>query len=960
LKAVVLKADASVCIAIAATFTAEPVAESIQYWLKRLELPARIEFAPYNQVLPALLDPGSVFAANRDGLNVILLRFEDWKRFRKGGDDFSAAAGEQNRELIAALQTAASTKSAPILVCVCPPSPRALANQAMADLWNRLEQELESALAGLPAIRWLSSMRLRELYPVANHYDAAADLLGHMPYTPEAYAALGTAIIRVFHAARRTPYKAIVLDCDNTLWRGICGESGPAGVEIDSASHALQTFVKARQREGMLLCICSKNAEEDVGETFEAHPEMPLRRSDFVGWRVNWQSKAENIRSLAAELSLGLDSFIFLDDNPMETAEVEARCPGVLALTLPAELDPIPRFLDHIWAFDGNGITAEDRRRTAMYRENAERSRVMAEANSYADFLAGLELHVEIREPDGDAEITRAAQMTQRTNQFNFTTRRFTEPEVRTICRGGSIRILTVSVRDRFGDYGQTGLVMYEAANDSLRVHNLLLSCRVLGKGVEHAMLRRLGEIALAESLPAVEIAFLPTPKNAPARDFLRSLDGRYREELESGFRCRFPAEMAVSVQFSIPENERPAGPLLEPLPIAPSVDYAWIATHHCDAAAILQAVADAQEIRTASPTQDRPRNESEQRLTRIWERVLRVSPISIHDSFFDLGGDSLQAVRILADLEAVTQRHLPLATLVEAPTIAKLAELLSRPPRTRPWECLVALKPSGSRTPFFCVHGVGGNVLEFMDLARYVDADQPLYGIQAIGLNGTKPQRKLTIEGMAEHYLREVREFQSEGPYYLGGSSFGGLVAYEMARQVTAAGETVALLAMFDTSVPGPLSTSNPWQLRMQSFWYRVMLHWRNVMVLDRRGRMAYIRAKFKQLAGRLGQREALPETIRLVNEAGQWAVERYAPGEYGGEVTLFRATEQPPWIAAGPTLGWGNLAKGGVEIYDTPGHHADLVRYPRARVLGPQLDAAIAKARARCDAMLALSLPG
>ena len=121
---------------------------------------------------------------------------------------------------------------------------------------------------------------------------------------------------------------------------------------------------------------------------------MPLARSDFIGWRINWRPKSENIRSLARELSLGLDSFIFLDDNPMETAEVGSRCAGVLALTLPAKIDEISRFLEHVWAFDQIGLTVEDRNRTAMYLENSSRSLLLAESPSYADFLASLELEV--------------------------------------------------------------------------------------------------------------------------------------------------------------------------------------------------------------------------------------------------------------------------------------------------------------------------------------------------------------------------------------------------------------------------------------------------------------------------------------------------------------------------------------------------------------------------------------
>ena len=910
-------------IAIAATFTAEPLAESLRYWLSQLNLAATVEFLPYNHVLQALLDTRGAFACNRNGLNVVMLRFEDQMGLRNG-------------ELIAALKTATSIAASPILLCVCPPSPTALADPERSGL----ERELAIALTELPMIRFLPSARLLELYPVTNYYDAAADKLGHIPYTPDAYAILGTAIARVFHATQRAPYKVIALDCDNTLWRGICGETGPNGVELDGPAQAVQNFVKARQKDGMLLCVCSKNATEDVERVFDEHPEMPLARSDFAGWRVNWRPKSENIRSLAAELSLGLDSFIFLDDNPMETAEVESNCPGVLALTLPAEVELIPRFLDHVWAFDQNGITAEDRNRTAMVQENASRSRLLTESLSYADFLASLELEVEIRELNGAAEIARAAQMTQRTNQFNFTTQRLTEPEIREALSGGSMEILTAFVRDRFGNYGQVGLAMYQADDDVLRVQNLLLSCRALGKGVEHAMVARLGQIAVERSLADVEIPYQPTPKNTPARDFLTSLKARNH---------RLPSEVAAAVRFSVPENELPAtappaGPDQAPMVPSslPSVDFAWIATHRSDAAAILEAVEGAQETRVAAPAAIQPRDELEGRLTRIWERALRISPIGLQDDFFDLGGDSFQAVRILSDLAAITARHLPLATLFEAPTIEKLAELLRDRSWKPHWNCLVPIKTSGGRPPFYCVHGVGGNVLEYMDLARQVHADQPLYGLQAMGLDGNGNGRKFTVEEMAAHYLAEIREFQPEGPYYLGGSSFGGLVAYEMARQLAATKQTVALVAMFDIAVPGPGDPG-----RIDNFLYRFTLHWRNIQVLHPSERMAYLREKARHLAGRVHYRTIPSQAIQSVEEAAHWAAGRYVPGEYCGRITLFRATEQPPWIASDPMLGWGNLVKGGIEIYDTPGHHADLVRDPRVRVLARQLEDALAKAQ-------------
>ena len=952
-------------IAICATFTAEPVAESLRYWLSQLHIPAELEFAPYNQVVQTLVDVHGIFARNKNGLNVVLVRFEDWERDRTGADTQT-----RNRELIAALKTAAAAGVSPILVCICPPSPQALADAGHSALLQQLEQDLSGELSGSPAVRILSAKRLLELYPVPNYYDRAADQLGHIPYTPEAYAALGTAIARIFHASRRTPYKVIVTDCDNTLWRGICGERGPRGVQLDSPSQAVQNFLKSRQQDGMLLCVCSKNAARDVEDTFDAHPEMPLQKSDFAGWRVNWRPKSENIQALAAELSLGLDSFIFVDDNPMETAEVEAHCPGVLALTLPADVSLIPRFLDHVWAFDQNGVTGEDRNRTAMYRENTLRRSILAESLSYADFIRGLNLEIEIRELNGAAEIERAAQMTQRTNQFNFTTRRFTAPQIREALNGDSSGILAAFVRDRYGDYGQVGLVMFEAVEDALQVRDFLLSCRVLGKGVEHAMVAQLGQIALARSLSALEISFVATPKNTPAHDFLASLSDEFGSEAGAGLLHRFSSEVAAAIRFSPPDNNPAVVPsdaessgASTPSASPAGIDFAWIATHRADAASILQAVnleaaKNAAGVRAVS-TEARhaaipARDETEARLTRIWERVLRTSPVGIHDNFFDLGGDSLLAVRLLADLRAITERELPLVTLIEAPTIASLADIL-RNGHEPEWNCLVPIKSSGDRPPFYCVHGVGGNILEFMDLARHIPADQPFYGIQALGLSGRTPKKKFTIEEMARHYIAEIREAQPHGPYYLGGSSFGGWVAYEMARQLTALEQPVGLVAMFDTAVPGPQPSPglmNGWRQRIDTWKYRFALHWQNAMVLPPVERISYVRDKTRRATQRISYGQAgLSETIRWVNEAGHWAANNYLPGEYSGNITLFRATQQPPWIVSDRTLGWKRLVKGQIQIYDTPGHHADLVRDPRARVLAEQLDDALGNAQAQFE---------
>ena len=352
-----------------------------------------------------------------------------------------------------------------------------------------------------------------------------------VPYTPVFFVALATAIARKIHAIATPPFKAIALDCDETLWAGICGEDGPRGVVVDAPRRALQEFMAERRRAGMLLALASKNNEEDVTETFRAHPEMPLRLEDFVARRVNWEPKSANLASIAEELGLGLDSFILVDDNPKECTEAQAGCPEALALPLPARAEEIPEFLKHVWAFDRARVTEEDRRRPELYAQQAERAKAERASASLEEFLASLQLEVGIA-PMEPAQLARVAQLTQRTNQMNASCVRRTEAEIQALLASGEAECLTVDVKDRFGSYGLTGVIIFRCAGGALVADTFLLSCRVLGRGVEHRMVARLGEIALERGLARVEIPFVAGQRNRPAALFLESLPWRRKRRL--------------------------------------------------------------------------------------------------------------------------------------------------------------------------------------------------------------------------------------------------------------------------------------------------------------------------------------------------------------------------------------------------------------------------------------------
>jgi FkbH-like protein len=550
-------------IAVAATFTAEPLKDSLAYWMGELGVSSRIEFAPYNQVFQQLLDPSSLLSGNDHGVNVLLVRFEDWQ----GVEDMPLVEAnstaslegkvERNvRDLVLALKSAAGRSTTPHLVCLCPAAPAALADPKRAAFFRQMEDRMAAELNAASGIYPVTTLELAARYPVGEHYDPYGDEVGHMPYTSAFFTALGTMVARKIDAIQRAPYKVIVLDCDQTLWKGVCGEEGALGVETDPARKALQEFMVAQHDAGMLLCLCSKNNEPDVVEVFERHPEMPLKREHIVSWRINWNPKSENIRSLAKELQLGTDSFIFLDDDPVECAEVQSNCPNVLTLRLPQEATLIPRFLEHVWAFDHVKATEADQKRTALYRQNVERERLKKESLTFDDFLANLELGVQIS-PMTPGQLERVAQLTQRTNQFNCTTIRRSESEIQQLCHTGKTECLVVDVRDRFGDYGLVGVVMFEPGTDAISVDTFLLSCRALGRGVEHQMLARLGEIALTQGLDYVTIPYLPTRKNQPTLDFLGRVGAGCQQPHSEGCLFRFPAKAAAALVYSTSATEQ-------------------------------------------------------------------------------------------------------------------------------------------------------------------------------------------------------------------------------------------------------------------------------------------------------------------------------------------------------------------------------------------------------------------
>ena len=398
--------DADYLIAVTSSFTAEPVRPSLDFWMKRHSLPGRLEFAPFNQIFQQLLDPSSLIAANRYGMNVILLRLEDFlppaafEQIESAGRGRTSVEGsnwalsfQEDMEQLAKDLIPVANRSVPCLLLLCPSSPRCLANESLARLFQTMEEHLVSILSATSWIHLVRPSDLFSLYPLKEYYEPQADRWGRIPYTSAMYTTLGTLIARRMYGLRHPPYKVIVLDCDNTLWKGVCGECGDVrDLEIDPNRGKLQDFVIGQHDQGMLLCLCSRNNPEDVLNVFREHPGMRLRLDHILAWRINWEAKSANLNSLAEELHLGLDSFIFVDDDPVVCEEVRLACPGVLVLPIPQDDAKIPLLLQHTWAFDHLQATEEDARRTALYMENRNREELQETSASRVDFLRSLNL----------------------------------------------------------------------------------------------------------------------------------------------------------------------------------------------------------------------------------------------------------------------------------------------------------------------------------------------------------------------------------------------------------------------------------------------------------------------------------------------------------------------------------------------------------------------------------------
>lgn len=336
---------------------------------------------------------------------------------------------------------------------------------------------------------------------------------------------LAREVVQIIGSLRRSPKKVLALDLDNTLWGGVVADDGLEGIELGDTSprgeafKAFQKYIKSLKQRGVLLAVCSKNDHAKAEEVFRKHPEMVLGFDDLVSFKANWEPKSNNLREMASQLNLGLDSFVFVDDNPAEIEIVRQFTPEVATILLGPDPSAYVAQLQDCRHFEPRSITAEDAARTGQYRSEAERKEFEGKAADMDSYLESLSMEASISEFTA-ADVPRLAQLINKSNQFNLTTRRRTEADVIAVMNDPDCIGFSVRLKDRFGDHGLISIVIGQKAGPTMKIDTWLMSCRVLKRQVEEVVLNELARVSSLRGCNRLEGVYLPTPKNDMVRDF--------------------------------------------------------------------------------------------------------------------------------------------------------------------------------------------------------------------------------------------------------------------------------------------------------------------------------------------------------------------------------------------------------------------------------------------------------
>ncbi|MBS0331485.1 MAG: HAD family hydrolase [Proteobacteria bacterium] len=536
-------------LAILANTTFDFIAAALPAAAARHGVALETWLAPLDQVEQFALNPRSaLYAQTADGVLLgVDHRWLGLDRAALGGDVETRVEGALARLRGVLEAIVANGRALPIVPTIATP-PHALLGSFDRRAPGSTRAMIARVNAALPALcdefgaALLDVAAWAERVGSAAWFDAANYNLYKLPFAPEAVPLFCDVTARLLGAIRGKARKCLVLDLDNTCWGGVIGDDGLDGICVGGGPEgeaflAIQQYALDLKARGIILAVCSKNTDEIARGPFREHPNMLLKEADIAVFQANWNDKPSNLEAIAGALDIGIDALVFLDDNGAERAQVRARLPMVAVPEVPA--DPAS-FIDHLDAagyFEAASFTAEDLLRSESYATNAKRAEVLARSSNVQEYLSSLAMTIRLA-PFDAVNRARIVQLINKTNQFNLTTRRYTEAEVTAMEQGGAAFTLQTRVADRYGDFGMIGvLIAREIDGETWDIDTFLMSCRVLGRRVEEAMLAEVVAAAKAAGVRTLTARYLPTAKNSMVADHFDNLGFTRLSETTDGAR---------------------------------------------------------------------------------------------------------------------------------------------------------------------------------------------------------------------------------------------------------------------------------------------------------------------------------------------------------------------------------------------------------------------------------------
>lgn len=409
--------------------------------------------------------------------------------------------------------------------------------QQLEDQWQECLRNLSEEC---PYVRPLPYRHVIEEMGAENAFSYKMWYMGRILHTGEAQKRIVELLLRTIRLQERIPKKVLLLDLDNTLWGGLAGESDHEPIVL-SQEHTglmyknLQRIIAQMQRQGVLLAIVSKNNEKDALDIIASHPHMVLRPENFVCMKINWRAKPENIAEIAEDLNLGMDSFVFWDDNPAERELVKASLPQVTVPDFPDRPEELPGAMIRIYRqyFEQAAVTREDLQKTRQYTENIKRNALKTQAADFASYLRQLAMELVRVSPEANPE--RLTQLINKTNQFNLTTKRYEQSDILKLLQDAEKRIYLYRMKDCFGDNGIVAAVIVDLGRDVPIIDTFVMSCRVMGRNLENAIIDDIEKALYGEGHVSLRAQYLPTAKNKPVENLFDKLGYTLLQGKESG-----------------------------------------------------------------------------------------------------------------------------------------------------------------------------------------------------------------------------------------------------------------------------------------------------------------------------------------------------------------------------------------------------------------------------------------